>query len=157
MMQARQTPQARDQEPAPRENDFIVRMFLRSYARMEAIYKRASYSQLHAYASYGPFFMLFWAGFVLSSVAVMMIVSAYPPGAATWARSLWIWLLIALALVWAVDRLIDRRIAHISKGERPNGIEEFHTTRERLKWIAEVVALVAMTYVLHESMTRIYF
>lgn len=37
------------------------------------------------------------------------------------------------------------------------GIEEFHTTRERLKVIVEVVALIAMSYVLHKCMARIFF
>ena len=143
--------------PSARESDMIVRMFLRSYARMEVLYKRASYYRLHAYASYGPFVMLFWAGFVLSSVFVMLIVSVCPPGTALWARSPWTWMLIGLGLVGAVDKLLDNRIAHIPKGERPVGIEEYHTRRERLKVIAESVALIAMTYVLHLSMSRIFF
>jgi hypothetical protein len=144
-------------EPVSGERDVIVRMFLRSYALMEVLYRHASYDKLHAYASYATFFTLSFTGLVLSSVVVMLIVSAYPLGTAHWARSLGTWLLICLALFWAVDRLVDHRIAHIPKGQRPVGIEEFHTSRERLKWVAETIAVVPLAYVLHECMSRIFF
>jgi len=143
--------------PVSGQRDVIVRMFLRSYARMEVLHKRASYYQLHAYASYGPFIMLFCAGLALSSVLVLLLFSAYPSGTVNWARSLWTWLLIGLPLVWVVDKLISRRIAHIPKGERPAGIEEFHSRRERLKLVAELVALISMFWILHACLSRIYF
>jgi len=143
-------------EPDSGERDVIVRMFLRSYALMEVLYKNASYYQLHSYASYGPFFKLGFAGFVLSSVVVMLLVDVSPPITQYWARSFWTWTLIGLGLVWAVDKLVDSRIAHIPKGERPAGIEEFHTRRERLKLIGEFVALVPLTYVGQQCMSRIF-
>ena len=60
-------------------------------------------------------------------------------------------------LFWAVNRLVDHRIAHIPKGERPVGIEEFHTRRERLKLVAEFVALVPLTYLGQQCMSRIFW
>lgn len=144
-------------EPSPRERDIVVRMFLRSYARMEVLHKYASYYRLHAYASFSPFIFFGGAGLVLASVVVLLIVTVSPPGIAHWVRSFWTWVLIGLALLWIVEKLIDRRIAHIPRGERPVGIEEFHTVRERLKVIPELVTFALMIYVVHECLSRIYF
>jgi hypothetical protein len=144
-------------ELGPRERDIVVRMFLRSYARMEVLHKHASYYRLHAYASFSPFIFFGGAGLVLACIVVLLIVSVSPPGIAHWVRSFWTWVLIGLALFWVVEKLIDRRIAHIPRGERPVDIEEFHTVRERRKVIPELVTFALMIYVVHECLSRIYF
>lgn len=136
------------------DHDLMVRMFLRSYAFLELLYKKANYRQLHTYAGIGLYFTVFLGGFTLSTCVIML--TSRIPSVNPWQTSYLTWLSVSIALVVIVNWVVDRRIKRIPKAERPIELARYHTRRERLILLGEKVSLIPMGYVLHYCMTRIF-